>query len=325
MSVAERSSLVSKAAARTPSHGTRSRSQPRRPSSAVAPGSSVACPSSFAASAASRRLSAVVSPCMCVGPPTTRRSRCSGACPASWTARTGEPPRPSAIASATARVLPYIDLYAAPSRQIISGRSNGTRGASPRRRRSIALACALSKATGHRRRGLSAFYGAAPGPFTDGRALGPAYGHARARMQTVIVGIEGSERAADALALARQLAEPSARWILLRAYPADPTISGDGGTAYARALLADAEATLAPLREGPWMQTVAVADRTRHALWRAWRRRAVPRWWSSEQATQAGCAGSSPAAPANACCQDRPAPSPSRRVGTPIAPGQSRW
>lgn len=79
-------------------------------------------------------------------------------------------------------------------------------------------------------------------------------------MQTVIVGIEGSERAADALALARRLAEPSARLILVRAYPADPTISGDGGTAYARALLADAEATLARLCEGPWMQTVAVAD-----------------------------------------------------------------
>jgi hypothetical protein len=61
-------------------------------------------------------------------------------------------------------------------------------------------------------------------------------------MQTVIVGIEGSERAADALALARRLAEPSARLILVRAHPAD------------------AEATLAHLCEGPWMQTVAVAD-----------------------------------------------------------------
>jgi nucleotide-binding universal stress UspA family protein len=79
-------------------------------------------------------------------------------------------------------------------------------------------------------------------------------------MQTVIVGIEDSERAADALALARRLAEPSARLILVRAYPVDPTISGDGGTRYARALLADAEATLAALCEGPWMQTVAVAD-----------------------------------------------------------------
>lgn len=79
-------------------------------------------------------------------------------------------------------------------------------------------------------------------------------------MQTVIVGIEGSEGAADALALVRRIAEPSARLILVRACPVDPTISGDGGTVDARALLADAEATLAPLCEGPWMQAVAVAD-----------------------------------------------------------------
>jgi len=79
-------------------------------------------------------------------------------------------------------------------------------------------------------------------------------------METVIVGIERSERAADALALARRLAEPSARLILVRAYPGDPTISGEGGTAYGRALLAEAEATLARLCAGPWMQTVAVAD-----------------------------------------------------------------
>lgn len=79
-------------------------------------------------------------------------------------------------------------------------------------------------------------------------------------MDTVIVGIEASERAFDALALARQLADPSARLVLVCAYPADPVVTGDGGGRYARALLADAEATLARVCDSASIETLAIAD-----------------------------------------------------------------
>jgi nucleotide-binding universal stress UspA family protein len=79
-------------------------------------------------------------------------------------------------------------------------------------------------------------------------------------METVIVGIKPSERTSDALALARGLAEPSARLILVCAYPLDPVVTGDGGGRYARALLAEAEATLARVCDSASIETVAIAD-----------------------------------------------------------------
>jgi nucleotide-binding universal stress UspA family protein len=79
-------------------------------------------------------------------------------------------------------------------------------------------------------------------------------------MDTVIVGVESSERAFDALALARQLADPSARLVLVCAYPADPVVTGDGGARYARALRADAEATLARVCDSASIETLAIAN-----------------------------------------------------------------
>jgi len=78
--------------------------------------------------------------------------------------------------------------------------------------------------------------------------------------RTIVVGIDGSERSADALALARRVAEPADLLLLVCAYAADPIVTGDGGQPYARALRADAEACLA--RMGcPFDATLAVADR----------------------------------------------------------------
>jgi nucleotide-binding universal stress UspA family protein len=93
-------------------------------------------------------------------------------------------------------------------------------------------------------------------------------------METVIVGIEPSGGASDALALARRLAEPSARLVLVCAYPIDPIVAGDGGRAYARALLHNAEATLARASDSTSIETVAVAD---PHPWRALARAAAER------------------------------------------------
>ena len=84
-------------------------------------------------------------------------------------------------------------------------------------------------------------------------------------MDTIVVGVEDSERSGDALALARALAEPSARLLLVCVYPGDPVYAGEGGAAYPRALRADAEATLARLSGSPGTVTRAVA--AAHPAW----------------------------------------------------------
>jgi nucleotide-binding universal stress UspA family protein len=84
-------------------------------------------------------------------------------------------------------------------------------------------------------------------------------------LDTIVVGVEDSQRSADALALAWRLAEPSARLLLVCVYPGDPIYAGEGGPAYPRALRADAEATLARLAGSPGVVTRAVA--AAHPAW----------------------------------------------------------
>jgi nucleotide-binding universal stress UspA family protein len=86
-------------------------------------------------------------------------------------------------------------------------------------------------------------------------------------MGTVVVGVEESDRSLDALALACRLACRADALLLVCAYPVDPLMTGDGGAGYARALRAQAEATLARLGGEIGSETLAVADRhPAHAL-----------------------------------------------------------
>jgi nucleotide-binding universal stress UspA family protein len=86
-------------------------------------------------------------------------------------------------------------------------------------------------------------------------------------MSTIVVGVEESERSLDALALARRLARRADALLLVCAYPVDPLLTGDGGAGYARALRAQAEATLARLGGEIGSGTLAVPDRhPAHAL-----------------------------------------------------------
>jgi nucleotide-binding universal stress UspA family protein len=86
-------------------------------------------------------------------------------------------------------------------------------------------------------------------------------------MRTIVVGVEGSDRSLDALALARRLAGRDGALVLVCAYPADRLMAGDGDAAYARALRAQAEMTLAPLGGEAGSRTLAVPDRRpAHAL-----------------------------------------------------------
>jgi nucleotide-binding universal stress UspA family protein len=84
-------------------------------------------------------------------------------------------------------------------------------------------------------------------------------------MQTVVVGVEDAHSALDALALARRLAEPAGRLLLVCVYSGDPVYAGEGGHAYQRALRADAEATVARLAGSPGTATRAVA--ASHPAW----------------------------------------------------------
>ena len=80
-------------------------------------------------------------------------------------------------------------------------------------------------------------------------------------MDTIVVGVDASERSRDALALARSLARNGTRLVLVCAYAADRYRAGDGGSSYARALRADADAVLAPLAGEIGSETIAIADR----------------------------------------------------------------
>ena len=79
-------------------------------------------------------------------------------------------------------------------------------------------------------------------------------------MRTLVVGVDGSERSRDALALARCLAQTGTKLVLVCAYAADRYRAGDGGASYGRALRADAEAALARLGGGIGSETIAIAD-----------------------------------------------------------------
>jgi nucleotide-binding universal stress UspA family protein len=84
-------------------------------------------------------------------------------------------------------------------------------------------------------------------------------------METVVVGVEDSERSGDALALARRLADPSALLLLVCVYQGDAVYAGEGGQAYPQALRADAERTLVRLSGSPGIATRAVA--AGHPAW----------------------------------------------------------
>jgi nucleotide-binding universal stress UspA family protein len=79
-------------------------------------------------------------------------------------------------------------------------------------------------------------------------------------VRTLVVGVDGSERSRDALALARCLAQTATQLVLVCAYAADRYRAGDGGASYGRALRADAEAALARLGGGIGSETIAIAD-----------------------------------------------------------------
>ena len=86
-------------------------------------------------------------------------------------------------------------------------------------------------------------------------------------MGTVVVGVEESDRSLDALALARRLACRADALVLVCAYAVDPLMTGEGGAGYARALRAQAEATLARLGGEIGSEAFAVPDRhPAHAL-----------------------------------------------------------
>jgi nucleotide-binding universal stress UspA family protein len=86
-------------------------------------------------------------------------------------------------------------------------------------------------------------------------------------MSTIVVGVEESERSLDALALARRIARRADALLLICAYPVDPLMTGEGGAGYARALRAQAEATLARLGGEIGSETLTVPDRhPAHAL-----------------------------------------------------------
>jgi nucleotide-binding universal stress UspA family protein len=93
-------------------------------------------------------------------------------------------------------------------------------------------------------------------------------------VRTIVVGVDSSERSLDALALARRLADRGTGTVLVCAYGADPILATDGGSAYGRAVRADAEATLARFGGGIGNASVAVADHhPAHALQRIARER----------------------------------------------------
>ncbi len=81
-------------------------------------------------------------------------------------------------------------------------------------------------------------------------------------MDTIVVGVDGSDRSRDALALARCLARTGTRLLLVRAYAADRDRAGAGGGSYAWALRADSDAVLAPL--GGEVDSAAIAITDRH-------------------------------------------------------------
>lgn len=88
-------------------------------------------------------------------------------------------------------------------------------------------------------------------------------------MRTIVVGVDASERSLDALALARRLAGRGTGLVLVCAYGSEPILAADGGSAYGRALRADAEATLARLGGEIGSESLAIADRhAAHALQR---------------------------------------------------------
>jgi nucleotide-binding universal stress UspA family protein len=80
-------------------------------------------------------------------------------------------------------------------------------------------------------------------------------------VDTIVVGVDGSERSRDALTVARRLARTGTRLVLACAYPGDRYRAGDGGASYARALRADADAVLACLGGEIGSETIAIADR----------------------------------------------------------------
>jgi nucleotide-binding universal stress UspA family protein len=86
-------------------------------------------------------------------------------------------------------------------------------------------------------------------------------------VRTLVVGVDGSERSRDALALARCLAQIGTQLVLVYAYAADRYRAGEGGASYGRALRADAEAVLARFGGEIGSETIAIADHhPAHAL-----------------------------------------------------------
>jgi hypothetical protein len=145
-------------------------------------------------------------------------------------------------------------------------------------------------------------------------------------METIVVGVEGSERSADALALARRLAHPADRLLLVCAYPGDPIYAGDGGPNYQGRCARTPRRRCVGCRARRERSRAPSPTVVRRGRCRPSRPRPAPRSSSWAPATPGPCGVSCREAPGSTCCTAHRAPWRSLRRGTASTRmPRSRW